>query len=87
MFAERLSVVSRPKALRREAEPDDLKSNFETEFEKEWRFEGDRGFERLVEQASLDRFSDDRQLQYRFASHETLLHQFQLLEPLDELFR
>lgn len=50
-------------------------------------FEGDSGVEPLVQQASLDRLSNDRQLQYRFASHETLLHQFQLLEPLDDLFR
>jgi hypothetical protein len=40
-----------------------------------------------VQQASLDRWSDDRQLQHGFASHETFLHQFQLLKPLDDLLR
>lgn len=50
-------------------------------------FEGDSGLEPLVQQASLDHLSNDRQLQYRFTLHETLLHQFQLLEPLDDLFR
>jgi hypothetical protein len=39
-----------------------------------------------MQQASLDRLSNDRQLQHRFASYETFLHQFQLLEPLDDLF-
>jgi hypothetical protein len=43
--------------------------------------------DRLVQQASLDRLPKDRQLQYRFASHETFFHQFQLLEPLNDLFR
>lgn len=36
IFAEGLSIVSKPKALRREPGSDDLSSNFETEFEKEW---------------------------------------------------
>jgi CspA family cold shock protein len=36
VFAEGLSIVSRPKALRREPPPDGSSSNFETEFEKEW---------------------------------------------------
>ena len=36
VFAEGLSIISRPKALRREPGSDDLSSNFETEFEKEW---------------------------------------------------
>ena len=40
-----------------------------------------------MEQAVLDRLSDDGQLQHRFASHKTFLHQFQLLEPLDDPFR
>jgi CspA family cold shock protein len=36
VFAEGLSIVSRPKALRREPGPDNSASNFETEFEKQW---------------------------------------------------
>lgn len=36
IFAEGLSIVSKPKALRREPGSDDLSSNFETEFEKKW---------------------------------------------------
>ena len=36
VFAEGLSIVPRPKALRREPGPDNTGSDFETEFEKEW---------------------------------------------------
>jgi cold shock CspA family protein len=36
VFAEGLSIVSQPKALRREPGPDNSGSDFETEFEKEW---------------------------------------------------
>jgi CspA family cold shock protein len=36
VFAEGLSIVSKPKALRRDPGPDNSTSNFETEFEKEW---------------------------------------------------
>jgi hypothetical protein len=39
-----------------------------------------------MQQASLDRLSDDRQLQHRFPSHETFLHQLQLLKTLDDFF-
>ena len=35
-FAERLLIVPRPNALRREPGPEDPGSSFETEFEKEW---------------------------------------------------
>jgi CspA family cold shock protein len=35
-FAEGLSIVSKPKALRREPGPEDISSNFATEFEEEW---------------------------------------------------
>jgi cold shock CspA family protein len=37
VFAEGLSIVSKPKAPRREPGLDNSASNFETEFEKEWR--------------------------------------------------
>lgn len=36
VFAEGLSIVSKPKTPRRELGSDDLSSNFETEFEREW---------------------------------------------------
>ena len=36
VFAEGLSIVSKPKAHRREARPDNLGSDFQTEFEKDW---------------------------------------------------
>lgn len=36
VFAEGLSIVSKPKAPRREPGPDNSSSDFETEFEKEW---------------------------------------------------
>jgi CspA family cold shock protein len=37
VFAEGLSIASKPKkTIRRQDGPDDLSSNFETEFEKEW---------------------------------------------------
>jgi hypothetical protein len=36
VFAEGLTIISRPKALRREPGSDDSNSSFETEFEKEW---------------------------------------------------
>lgn len=36
VFAERLSIVSKPKAPLREPGPDISDSNFETEFEREW---------------------------------------------------
>ena len=36
VVAEGLSIVPRPKALRREPGPDNSGSDFETEFEKEW---------------------------------------------------
>jgi CspA family cold shock protein len=36
IFAEGLSIVSKPKALRPELGSDGVSSNFETEFEKEW---------------------------------------------------
>jgi cold shock CspA family protein len=36
IFAEGLSIVSKPKALRPELGSDEVSLNFETEFEKEW---------------------------------------------------
>lgn len=36
VFAEGLSIVSKPKALPRKPAPDNSSSDFETEFEKEW---------------------------------------------------
>nr|WP_274598301.1 cold-shock protein [Rhizobium sp. CFBP 8752] len=36
VFAEGLSVISKPKAPQREPEPDNATSTFEKEFEKEW---------------------------------------------------
>ena len=36
VFAEGLSILSKPKTPRREPAPDNSDSNFETEFEKEW---------------------------------------------------
>jgi CspA family cold shock protein len=36
VFAEGLSIVSKPKALRRDPAPGKSSSNFEAEFEEEW---------------------------------------------------
>jgi cold shock CspA family protein len=50
-------------------------------------FEGASGLGRLLNQARLDRLSDDGQLQHRFAPQDMFLYQFELLEPFDYLFR
>lgn len=82
VFAEGLSIISR-QSLDRTVQVQISRQNSR----KNGACEGDSGLRRLMQQASLDRLSNDRQLQYRFASHETLLYQFQLFKPLDDLFR